>query len=239
MTRTDNTKNALFSGTLILTGAGIISRFIGFYYKIFLSRTIGAEGLGMYQLIFPIFALFLAVCSAGIQTAISRFCASCESDRQAKGYLAAGISMSLALSFFCIFLVRTRADWFCRIMMDGMDGASLLSIMTWAIPFAAIHSCINGYYYGQKKTVIPAVSQLLEQSIRVAGVWLLMQIVAEQGRIPAVSDAVWGILIGDAGAVLYCLAVSSLTTKKSRAFLTGTRCPCCKHIKISAHWQSR
>ncbi|MCC8017459.1 MAG: polysaccharide biosynthesis protein [Lachnospiraceae bacterium] len=214
MTRTDNTKSALFSGTLILTGAGIISRFIGFYYKIFLSRTIGAEGLGMYQLIFPIFALFLAVCSAGIQTAISRFCASCESDRQAKGYLAAGISMSLALSFFCIFLVRTRADWFCRIMMDGMDGASLLSIMTWAIPFAAIHSCINGYYYGQKKTVIPAVSQLLEQSIRVTGVWLLMQIAAEQGRIPAVSDAVWGILIGDAGAVLYCLAASSLTTKK-------------------------
>ena len=59
-------QNSLISGTLLLTGTGVASRFIGFYYKIFLSRTIGAEGLGIYQLVFPVFALFLSVSAAGI-----------------------------------------------------------------------------------------------------------------------------------------------------------------------------
>lgn len=68
-------KHPLVFGTLLLSGAGIISRILGFFYKIFLSRTIGASGLGLYQLIFPIFSLSLAISTSGIQTAISRFVA--------------------------------------------------------------------------------------------------------------------------------------------------------------------
>lgn len=52
MSKNLSVKRTLFTGTLLLTAAGILSRFIGFFYKIFLSRTIGAEGLGIYQLIF-------------------------------------------------------------------------------------------------------------------------------------------------------------------------------------------
>lgn len=162
-------KSSVISGTLILTFTGIISRFISFYYKIFLSRAIGAEGLGIYQLIFPIFALFLAVTSSGIQTAISRSCASCQSERQARGFLLAGISMTLTLSLLSMLLIHIKADWFCRNMMEGINGTSLLYIMLWAIPFAGVHSCINGYYYGRKKAAIPAFSQLFEQMIRVLG----------------------------------------------------------------------
>ena len=54
-------KQNFISGTLLLTLTGILSRIIGFYYKIFLSRRIGAEGLGIYQLIFPVFALIISV----------------------------------------------------------------------------------------------------------------------------------------------------------------------------------
>ena len=43
-------KHPLIAGTLILTLTGLASRFIGFFYKIFLSRTIGAEGIGIYQM---------------------------------------------------------------------------------------------------------------------------------------------------------------------------------------------
>ncbi|MCD8149517.1 MAG: polysaccharide biosynthesis protein [Clostridiales bacterium] len=217
-------KSSVISGALILTFAGIISRFIGFYYKIFLSRAIGAEGLGMYQLIFPIFALFLAVTSSGIQTAISRCCASCQSERQARRFLLAGISITLTLSLPGMLLIRTKADWFCRIMMEGMNGTSLLYIMLWAIPFAGVHSYINGYYYGRKKAAIPAFSQLFEQIIRVLGVWLLMQIAAEQGRIPSASDAVWGILIGEIGSTCYCvtaLAFSKKDKKKKRQHISS------------------
>lgn len=68
-------KNSVVKGTLILTIAGLISKLMGFYYKIFLSGVIGAEGIGLYQLVFPITGIAMAVCSMGIENAISRFCA--------------------------------------------------------------------------------------------------------------------------------------------------------------------
>ena len=52
-----NLKNMFLRGTLLLTAAGIISRIMGFFYRIFLANTIGAEGMGIYQLIFPIFSV--------------------------------------------------------------------------------------------------------------------------------------------------------------------------------------
>ena len=65
MSKNLSVKRTLFTGTLLLTAAGILSRFIGFFYKIFLSRTIGAEGLGIYQLIFPIYMLCFSLCCYG------------------------------------------------------------------------------------------------------------------------------------------------------------------------------
>ena len=65
-------KQSIIKGTFILTTAGFLSRFMGFFYRIFLSRTFGAENVGLYQLIFPIFALSVSLSCAGIETAISR-----------------------------------------------------------------------------------------------------------------------------------------------------------------------
>ena len=53
-------KNSIIKGTFILTLAGLLSKLIGFYYKIFLSGAIGAEGIGMYQLAFPVMGLAMA-----------------------------------------------------------------------------------------------------------------------------------------------------------------------------------
>lgn len=65
-------KHPVLIGTAILTCAGILSRLIGFFYRIFLSRTIGAQGLGIYQMIFPVYAFCLSGVTAGIQSALSR-----------------------------------------------------------------------------------------------------------------------------------------------------------------------
>lgn len=74
----------LITGTILLTAAGLLSRVLGFFYRIFLSRTIGAEGLGIYQMIFPVYGIFFSLCAGSIQTAISRFTAAdpgpCEAD---------------------------------------------------------------------------------------------------------------------------------------------------------------
>lgn len=69
-------------GTLLLTGAGLFCRVLGFFYRIYMSRTIGAEGLGLYNMIHPLFSIAFAVCAGSIQTALSQYiAASREKDR--------------------------------------------------------------------------------------------------------------------------------------------------------------
>ena len=69
-------KHTLITGTLLLTMTGFLTRFLGFFYRIFLSRTIGAEGLGSYNMVHPIFGICFALCAGSIQTAVSRFVAA-------------------------------------------------------------------------------------------------------------------------------------------------------------------
>ena len=59
-------KERFFKGTFLLTSAGLISRIMGFFYRIFLSHTIGAEGIGLYQLVVPLQHLVLAMTTFGL-----------------------------------------------------------------------------------------------------------------------------------------------------------------------------
>lgn len=68
--------NPLIKGTFILTATGLLTRFMGFFYRIFLSHTFGEVQVGLYQLIFPIYALGYSATCAGIQTILSRCIAS-------------------------------------------------------------------------------------------------------------------------------------------------------------------
>ena len=71
------------SGALLLTITGLFCRLLGFYYKIFLSRTIGAKELGLYQLAMPLLAIGIAFASSGFHTAISRYVAKSISAKNA------------------------------------------------------------------------------------------------------------------------------------------------------------
>lgn len=209
-------RSSLVKGTLILTLAGTLSRFIGFFYKIFLSRTIGAEALGIYQLIFPLFAFCLALSCGGLQTAISRYTASSKTDRIARSYLTIGTTLSLVLSFCCAIFLFRYADFLSLHLLGEARCEPLLRIMAVAIPFACIHACISGYYYGRKKAGIPSASQLVEQLIRVLGVWLVCSILTEQQQEFTAAIAVWGLVFGEVASALFSL--TALSAKKNTAF---------------------
>ena len=69
-------KRAFLAGTLLLTGTGFACRILGFFYRIFLSRTIGAQGLGLYNMVHPVFGICFSVCAGSIQTALSQYIAA-------------------------------------------------------------------------------------------------------------------------------------------------------------------
>ena len=68
-------KNAILKGTFILTITGLLTRILGFFYRIYLADAIGAEMLGIYQLIFPVYGICYTIYASGIQTAVSKLVA--------------------------------------------------------------------------------------------------------------------------------------------------------------------
>lgn len=230
MNHTQWKNHPLFTGTVILTATGLASRVIGFLYRIFLSHTIGAEGLGIYQLVFPILALCLALCTGGIQTAISKFIA--ESDDLAP--LGCGICVCMALAAGCTFVLYRYAPWLAEHIVSEPACTPLLRIISFSLPFACLHACFNGYYYGKNKTAIPAISQLFEQVIRVFSVYLFYMIQTEKGASLTPALAMWGTVCGEVAAALFCLTtfhfrrihLSAAVTGRLICFaapLTGTR----------------
>lgn len=223
-------RHPLITGTLMLTLAGILSRVIGFFYRIFLSQRIGAEGMGIYQLIIPIHVLTISLTSSAIQTAISRFVAQAaaasadnplhhsSSSRTSfcneRCYLTAGLLLSLSLSFLCTVLLYQLSEPIAVHFLEEKRCAPLLQVLALSIPFGAVHACINGYFYGLKKTFVPAVSQLLEQLVRVLSVWLFFEISMEKYHAISLNLTVWGMVAGEFSAMLFSL--SFLGHKKSR-----------------------
>ncbi|MCI9480470.1 MAG: polysaccharide biosynthesis protein [Lachnospiraceae bacterium] len=226
-------KHPLIAGTLILTLTGLASRFIGFFYKIFLSRTIGAEGIGIYQMIFPIYGVCYAFTTAGAEIAISRF-VSAEMARgkkeQARSILWIGLAMSLSLSLLTSFLVYKNAGFLAIRLLHEPRCTDLLRIMSVTVPFGACHSCISGYYYGLQKTAVPASAQLFEQLVRVAAVYIIYQVSLEEGKALSPSAAVIGLVLGEFASMLFTLfAISSESLHGRTAKPTGF--PACRYAK--------
>lgn len=205
-------KRTIIRGTLILTLTGFLSRFMGFFYRIFLSRTFGAEGVGLYQLIFPVYALCFSLTTAGIETAISRTVAckiSLGKRSEARQILLTGLLITFSFSCVCTVLLQNYAEYIAVTFLSDRRCIPLLTILSYTIPFSAIHSCICGYSYGLKQTKIPALSQLAEQTARILAVFLLYLLLVKQGQNISISIAVTGLVIGEMTSALYtCMALS-------------------------------
>lgn len=200
--------NPLITGTIILTTTGFVSRFIGFFYRIFLSRVFGAEGMGLYQLTSPVLALTFSVTVSGMQTAISKFVANETTTydyRSSFRTLLTGFCISMLLSVGCTIYIYSFSDTIAEKFLFEPRTAPLLRIIALSIPMTTVHSCINGYFYGVRKTSVPSMAQLIEQLIRVGSVYLIYAFYTAKGFAPTISFAVVGLIIGEAASMLVCL----------------------------------
>ena len=220
----DYLKNhTLAAGALLLTLTGIASRILGFFYRIFLSRTIGAEGLGVYQMVFPIYGICFSICAGSIQTAISRFTAA-DRDRAGRTLFAGFIiSFSLALGLAAV-IIRFSGFLASQVLMEPRC-APLLPAMALAIPCTSVHACLCGWYYGKEKVQVPALSQMVEQCIRIFTVFLIARIWEEQGRPVTVLAAVAGLVAGEAGSALFTLLSFLLFGSRKKDGPSVSGCP--------------
>lgn len=208
-------KHTIIKGTLILTSAGLVTRIIGFFYKIYLSNTLGAEKLGLYQLVFPIYGICFTLFASGIQTAISKMVADEYGKQQLmknpennsryhlNRILRIGMALSFSIAAILAFLVFTYAGFLATNVLKAPSCESSLKILAFAFPFCSITSSINGYCYGLKRSGVPAATQLLEQIIRVIAVYYMACTFGGEDSHITCELAVAGIIFGELGSMLF------------------------------------
>lgn len=204
-------KQILLKGTLLLTATGVITRLTGFFYRMFLSHTFGEEGVGLYQLIFPIYALGLSLTSVGIEVILARLAAkytAVKQKKEARELLYTAILLSTLFSCVAMLLLQKYAPVIASDILRDSRCQESLTILSYVFPFAAVHGCICGYCFGIKKPFIPAVSQLLEQGARIASVCLVSWFCLSNGLAFGIPLAVGGLIIGEITSSIYCLRVA-------------------------------
>lgn len=194
-------KNPVILGTLLLSFSGLLCRGIGFFYRLFISRAFGEEAMGIFQLTSPVLMLAFSLTCAGMQTAISRYTASCNATKNiilAGKYLVFGCIISLTLSILYSLIIYLQAENISIYFLQEVRCAPLLRICAFSFPFSALHSCFNGYFYGVKNTKIPSFTQITEQLLRIGSVLLLYYYYLSFHKVPTIAVTCVGMLLGEA-----------------------------------------
>lgn len=214
----------LIKGAAILTTAGVCSKLLGFLYRIFLSNLIGAEGMGTFQLVMPIFMFCISLSSGGIQIAVSRFVAESNKNRiKCLAVLRASLIMSGILSVITAGVLYIFSQDIALMFLNDAHCGDMLQYISLAVPLAAFHSCIVGYYFGVKNTVIPAIAQIFEQVFKFLALYVISLVFAGNGHEITAKQAVFTILFSElAGslflfAAIYTTRLSIISTPQKKA----------------------
>ena len=183
---------------------GLLAKVVGALYRIPLTNIIGAEGVGLYQLIFSIYALGIALTSAFSATLISRQVSACLAvgdECGAKGYFVTATAESVLSA-----LVIAAAMFFfgSRIAaaQGTAEGALGYRVIAPAVAFVALLSAIKGWFNGNMDLRPTAWSMLIEQAVKLGAGLLLATLLRDRGVGVACAAALAGVTLAELTATV-------------------------------------
>ena len=211
-------KKSLILNAFILTGASLLLRAAGMFFRIYLSNRIGAEGMGLYQLITSVYFLAIHLSSGGVGVAVTRMVA----ERPALYGKSARDVMRSSLLVTAVLLIS--ADFIALHWLGDARAGLPLRILTPSLPFIAAAACFRGYLTARDRVLRTSVAQILEQIIRMAVTMALIPLLVPLGLAWGCGAIVIGTTVSEAASCLFLLAVSRLREerRKSAPRETGT-----------------
>ncbi|WAA10267.1 stage V sporulation protein B [Fervidibacillus albus] len=206
-----------FKGTMILLIAGFITRILGFINRIVIARMIGAEGVGLYMMAYPTFILVVTLTQLGLPVAISKRVAEAEAVgdvQKVKKILAISLLVTCTLSFLFTPLLLFTAPLIAELFFTDKRTMYPLMAIAPVIPIIAFSSVIRGYFQGKLNMKPAAISQILEQSIRILLILLLTKYFLPYG----VHMAAAGVMIATIGGEFVSLVYLMTMFKIKKAF---------------------
>lgn len=199
-------QRSFFHGAMVLMAAGLITRIMGFAYRIVLTRMIGAAGMGLFQLVFPLLSLVLTFVTAGLPIAISKLVAEAVVQRdRVRVERILRVSSIVILTLAVIF---TGVMWLGRGLVihywltDPRAYPTYLCMIP-IVSIIAVSSIYRGYFQGLQDMAPTASAQILEQSVRIVSIWILAAYFIRFSLAYAAAAAMIGMVFGELSGMLW------------------------------------
>lgn len=198
-------KQTFIQGAMILLAAGLLNRILGFVPRIALPRMIGAEGVGLIQLVYPFTIVMLTLIAGGIPLAVAKLVAEADSKGDSRGVskvlkiaVILALTISLVASAVCLGLSELISS---KIMTDSRVHTAFLMMIP-VLPLVAVSSVWRGYFQGKQNMIPTAFSQTTETLIRIVLTLLFVWMFLPQGLELAAAGAVLGMVGGECAGLL-------------------------------------
>lgn len=203
-------QKSFVKGAAILGIAGLIVKVIGAVFRIPLVNAVGTEGMGYYNVAYPVYALLLVISTAGIPTAISKMV----SEKVAVGdYTAAHNTFRVAFRLLILVGLFTSAIMFAastwianNIVLQPKGTLSLMAISP-ALFFVAVLSAYRGYFQGMQLMAPTAVTQVIEQVGKLFFGLYLAYLWMPAGPEYGAAGALVGVSISEVCALVYIMGM--------------------------------
>ena len=208
-------KHSLIKGTIILGVAGIFARFLGLFFRIPIQALIKDQGMGYYQMSYPLYMFFVAVAS-GVPIAMSKLIAemNAKNDREGIGQvLRQTLYFMLILGSLVTMLMLVFAKPIISILKWDAKAYYAFSAIAIAPIFVSIMSTFRGFFQGLQNVRPTAISQIVEQVGRVVAGVLFAYLLFPKGIEYAAGGAALGTLVGAIMGSIY-LILTFLKLKK-------------------------
>ncbi len=210
-------KDKIISGSLLLAAGAFLSKLIGAFYRVPLTNFLGGEGLGLYQMIFPVYSVLLDFSGAGAPNAISKLVAENQEKGYAENLLKGSVRIFALIGLIGSFLMLALS--YPLSTAQGNNKASLGYVfLSPAVFLVSIISCYRGYFQGKMRMSPTAISQVIEQAVKLL-VGLLLAYSFKANLPWAVAGATLAVTVSELVALLYLYVTYKTYENKLQARL--------------------
>lgn len=196
-------KNLFIKSTLILILSGFLTKMLGFIIKVIYTRIIGEYGISLFTIATPTYSLLLTISTLAIPISISKLVS--ENKGRSIRILTSAAFLILSINFLLILIIFLTKDFIAINLLKEPLAAPILMAFALTLPFVSISAVLKGYFAGKQNMVPHAISNILEQIVRLIIIVTILPILMKKSVMYAVLGLILLTILSEISSIIVFL----------------------------------
>lgn len=179
---------------------GLITKLLGFGIRIIYTRMVGSDAINLYSLVMPTYSLLLTIATLSLPVVISKLIS--EHKTKSIKILSNATIITLVLNFIVIITIYFTKDFIATTLLNDSRCSTLLMAMALTFPFVSLSSILKGYFYGKQKMAPHTISNIIEQIVRLALIFLIIPKLVNMGIVYSVMGLILISIASELASIL-------------------------------------